>query len=233
MRIDNPQVGVKTSTGLYLDRVPGTYIQYDSYTAGHITGSSSGGSVYGSTYYDNQYNGMVLTNNLSQNGAVYWYAPNFDFSADWRFSFQAYLGRISGQTFGDGIIAGVGGSTFDDNPSGPSANGALKFRYYTYAGNSIGTGFSILNSQTVIGDNYGTLNWDTVWVDCSLENRVNRQTGKKTATGKAYYKLNIQQTLAGAETTNWKAAGGYVYIYGFTGGAGEIAWVRDIKLEYL
>ena len=232
MKLDNPIIATPTVPGgVILDRSAGTYLQYDSYGDGNVT--NAGGGLYGSAAFASVSQGMTLTTTTSQGGAIYWNCTDFDFASDFRMSCQVYASPVG--TIGDGMVMGIGGSTYIDSPTSPAANGALKARYYTYTGNSIGAGFTILNGSTTIGRSIGTQNWNSFWIDFSLEARTNGLTGRRVASLRAFQgdNGNGAPTQAGADITSWTPGGTYFYLEAATGAAAQATYVRNIILEYI
>jgi hypothetical protein len=183
------------------------------------TGTKAGGfpTYTAGTFYWVQ----ITTTTNNQNNQVNWNVANFDFTKDFMFCANVYIGSGA-----DGIYLGVGGSsTFDSGTS--TTNNALMVFYASYTNNytkwfinstNVGNTKVFPSGITVIGT------WQLI--------KLEVKTVGSTRVARVYsgYSNSLDNSYI---VTSWVPGGTYVCVGAVTGGSTANQSVNCVSLEYI
>jgi hypothetical protein len=219
----------------------GRYAYWSPFVA---TSPAGMGATFTAPTYTNRGEDIQLTNTASdgQNARINWFSNSIDWTKDFKVELSYYCSLYTnlGDT-GDGFAIYMGSSNATvDTYANSASDGALKFRLFTYNGNTSpnqgGAAFYIGSSkgpQGKTGNDWSTQKWMRIIIEVCTD----KITSKRLAT--AYYSDDTTVTfankyyIAAMEVTNWVPAGGNFGFYCSTGGARANQYMNSIEFSSL
>lgn len=187
-------------------------------------------------------NGWQLTTTASagQNARIHWTSTDIDWTKDFKIEVVYYCGKWNDlNDTGDGFCLYVG-TTGSPSTYANEADGALKFRLFTYNGNVApnqgGASFYIGSTkgpQGTIGNSWSIDVWLRFTVEVCRDKVTNKRMAVAYITKDAVAGYTGKAHIAAMDVTSWVPSGGNFGFFTSTGGARANQYVNSIKFEAL
>jgi hypothetical protein len=208
------------------------------------TNPSGMGATFTAANYTARGEDIQLTTTASggQNARINWTSSNIDWTKDFKVEVGYYCSLYTNLTdTGDGFCLYMGSSSATVDTYANAADGALKFRLFTYNGNPSpnqgGASFYIGSSKGPQGKTEN--GWSTQkWLRFTVEVCTDKITNKRLAT--AYFTADTGTSdygkkyfIAAMEVTGWVPSGNNFGFFCSTGGARANQYINSIEFSSL
>jgi hypothetical protein len=185
---------------------------------------------------------LTTTATDGQNARINWFSENIDWKQDFKVELGYYCGKWTTLAdTGDGFCLYMGTNNINVDTYANAADGALKFRLFTYNGNISpnqgGASFFVGSSKGPQGKTEN--NWSVdKWLRFTIEVCTDKITNKRMAT--AYFRADTGTSdyagkyfIAAMDVTSWVPSGNNFGFYCSTGGARANQYINSIQFEAL